>query len=216
MTAIHAQYIKLCLLTKSYHFAKLLLDEDIYEINPKCLQPSDYLLYFYYGGMVYVGLKNYVRAYDFFKRVFILLYQFSFFIIQISIFFPFYWSFMGLFIYQILKKAFTMPAVEPSAIMIESYKKFVLVSLILNGKLNDFPSYTPSVCVRHLKIVCSVYANFAKTYAKNDMNALKQHFEEHNQVFTQVTNDFLHYSPIIPVLMTNTLTNLSRIKMLGS
>ena len=29
------------------------------------LEPKDALLYFYYGGMVYLGLKNYKKAFDF-------------------------------------------------------------------------------------------------------------------------------------------------------
>ncbi len=36
---------------------------------------------------------------------------------------------------EMLKTAISVPAIVPSAIMIEAYKKFVLVSLILSGQV---------------------------------------------------------------------------------
>lgn len=36
---------------------------------------------------------------------------------------------------EMLKTAISVPAIVPSAVMIEAYKKFVLVSLILSGQV---------------------------------------------------------------------------------
>ena len=60
-----------------------------------------FLLYYYYGGMIYAALKNYDRALYFFEV------------------------------------AITTPALAVSHIMLEAYKKYILVSLILHGKVSD-------------------------------------------------------------------------------
>jgi len=60
-----------------------------------------FLLYYYYGGMIYAALKNYDRALYFFEV------------------------------------AITTPALAVSHIMLEAYKKYILVSLILHGKASD-------------------------------------------------------------------------------
>lgn len=61
-----------------------------------------FLLYYYYGGMIYTAMKNYERA---------------------------------LYFYEV---ALTTPALTMSYIMLEAYKKFILVSLILNGRVSYF------------------------------------------------------------------------------
>jgi len=71
LTSLHAIFIKLCLKSKLYNYAASLLDVPIYTLNPKHddLRPDDYLSYFYYGGMVYIGLKKFDKALDFFQVV---------------------------------------------------------------------------------------------------------------------------------------------------
>lgn len=59
-----------------------------------------FLLYYYYGGMIYTAVKNYDRALYFFEVV------------------------------------ITTPAMAVSHVMLEAYKKYILVSLILYGKVN--------------------------------------------------------------------------------
>lgn len=58
-----------------------------------------FLLYYYYGGMIYTAMKNYNRALYFFEVV------------------------------------ATVPSMVVSHIMLEAYKKYILVSLILEGKV---------------------------------------------------------------------------------
>lgn len=77
-----------------------------------------FLLYYYYGGMIYTAVKNYDRALYFFEV------------------------------------AVSTPAMAMSHIMLEAYKKFILVSLIINGKVSAYPEthtevtlFIPSVFV---------------------------------------------------------------------
>ena len=58
-----------------------------------------FLLYFYYGAMIYTALKKFERALYF------------------------------------LEVVITTPAMAVSHIMLEAYKKYILVSLILHGKV---------------------------------------------------------------------------------
>jgi COP9 signalosome complex subunit 3 len=67
LTPIHCDVVMLCLLERNYSAARRLLDDTILEINPNVtgVQPRDYLLYYYYGGMVWIGLKQWDKAYEF-------------------------------------------------------------------------------------------------------------------------------------------------------
>merc|ERR1712137_765514 len=152
LTALHAQFTKLCLVSKCYHFALPLLQEDLFEFDRKGMNTTDYLLYFYYGGLVFVGMKRFSDAFNFFKR------------------------------------AFTAPAYVPSAIMVESYKKYALVSLILYGEIRSLPHYTSPVVSRHLKTVCKPYIEFGLLYAKNDVAQLREFYLSNQELIQQDNN----------------------------
>ena len=67
ITPIHGKLLQLCLLSKCYSVAAShLLPKAPAGLvrHPKqfCLQLSDVLLYYYYGGMVFTGLKKYAQA----------------------------------------------------------------------------------------------------------------------------------------------------------
>lgn len=64
LTPAHADLFQLCLLAKCYGAARGLLEEDIFEVDPKgtCLTATDFLLYCYYGARLCVGLKLHARA----------------------------------------------------------------------------------------------------------------------------------------------------------
>ena len=65
MTSLHQALYKLCLLAKYPKPALRFLDEDISDIHDDETSVSDeyYLLYFYYGGMIYCSVGNYSRAF---------------------------------------------------------------------------------------------------------------------------------------------------------
>ncbi|KAK1318587.1 COP9 signalosome complex subunit 3 [Acorus calamus] len=58
LTSLHPDFLILCLLAKCYKAGLSLLGDDIIEVD----QPRDFFLYFYYGGMINIGLKNFQKA----------------------------------------------------------------------------------------------------------------------------------------------------------
>eukprot|EP01115_Flamella_aegyptia_P011108 TRINITY_DN50800_c0_g1_i2.p1 TRINITY_DN50800_c0_g1~~TRINITY_DN50800_c0_g1_i2.p1 ORF type:complete len:207 (+),score=72.26 TRINITY_DN50800_c0_g1_i2:40-660(+) len=71
LTPVHSDLIQCCLISKNYAAALQTLDEEIFEVNSDStgVSPRDFLLYYYYGGMVYTGLKEYKKAFSFFRTV---------------------------------------------------------------------------------------------------------------------------------------------------
>ncbi|MCO5597082.1 hypothetical protein L7F22_051156 [Adiantum nelumboides] len=81
LTALHADFFLACLLAKCYNAALSILNEQIFEIDPKkcVLTAKDFLLYCYYGGMLYLGLKQFDKALECFHHVrYCLLYDHAF------------------------------------------------------------------------------------------------------------------------------------------
>ncbi|CAI5966700.1 unnamed protein product [Closterium sp. NIES-64] len=70
LTPQHADCLQLCLLAKLYRQGGDLLQGDILDIDPKKtgLVHRDFLLYCFYGGTIYVGLKQYQKALDLFMH----------------------------------------------------------------------------------------------------------------------------------------------------
>lgn len=108
LTSVHADLCQLCLLAKCFKPALQVLDVDIVSISPEVtgsglsnpqFDAKYFLLYYYYGGKIYLALRNLDRALYFFEV------------------------------------ALTTPAHAVSHIMLEAYKKFILVSLLLHGKV---------------------------------------------------------------------------------
>lgn len=102
LTAVHADLFQVSLSAKMFAPALRLLDQDVTSIACTDDIHADaryFLLYYYYGGMIYLAMKNPERA----------LYCFE--------------------------VAVATPAVAMSHIMLEAYKKYVLVSLLLHGKV---------------------------------------------------------------------------------
>jgi COP9 signalosome complex subunit 3 len=71
LTPLHADLLQVCLLSKCYGVAQPILEEEIFDVTPEItgVTPKDYLLYYYYGGMVLTGLKQYKQALTFFRMV---------------------------------------------------------------------------------------------------------------------------------------------------
>ncbi|XP_043705970.1 COP9 signalosome complex subunit 3-like isoform X2 [Telopea speciosissima] len=58
LTALHPDFLQLCLLAKCYKTGLCVLEEDIFEVD----QPKDFFLYCYYGGMICIGQKLFRKA----------------------------------------------------------------------------------------------------------------------------------------------------------
>jgi len=73
-----------------------------------------------------------------------------------------------------------------SAIMVEAYKKYVLVSLLHHGQLKPVPKHTPSIVQKHLKSLCQSYQDFANAYSTNNTDELHKVATQNAEVFNKV------------------------------
>jgi COP9 signalosome complex subunit 3 len=146
--------MQVCLLSKCYNTAVSILNDEIYDVNQDLtgVTAKDMLLYYYYGGMVYTGLKEYKRALIFFKTV------------------------------------VTAPAVVLSSIMVEAYKKYILLSLIVHGKILSLPRYTSSVVQRYHKTSFPQYQEFATAFGTHSTDDLHKVAELHAEIFHKDKN----------------------------
>jgi COP9 signalosome complex subunit 3 len=71
-----------------------------------------------------------------------------------------------------LEQALTLPASAISKIMIESYKKFILFSLISRGRLTNLPKYTSRVVINQIKPICSIYHEIGGAFVNGDFDKL--------------------------------------------
>jgi len=154
ITPIHADFIQVCLLARTYKAALPVLEDEILDVdvNATATTPRDLLKYFYYGGMIYVGLKDYKRALEFFKLT------------------------------------FTAPAIILSAIMVEAYKKYVLVSLLVYGQVPPIPKYTSTIVQRHLKTSCHQYSEFAAAFSTHSHDELDKSSRTNRDAFYKDKN----------------------------
>eukprot|EP01087_Luapelamoeba_hula_P013705 TRINITY_DN392_c0_g1_i1.p1 TRINITY_DN392_c0_g1~~TRINITY_DN392_c0_g1_i1.p1 ORF type:complete len:450 (-),score=80.74 TRINITY_DN392_c0_g1_i1:103-1452(-) len=89
---------------------------------------------------------------------------------------------------EALRQGLATPAVVLSTIMVESYKKYVLVSLLHQGTVNPLPKYTSPTVQRHLKSTCPVYQDFANAYGTNSTDEVHKVAAEHAEVFQKDNN----------------------------
>lgn len=161
LTSIHADLCQLCLVAKCFKPALQILDVDIVSISQEVTGPGlsnpqfdakYFLLYYYYGGKIYLALRNLDRALYFFEV------------------------------------ALTTPAHAVSHIMLEAYKKFILVSLLLHGKVQQIPKYSSKVVIRFIKPLSQQYNDFANAFTTNNSSELNTIITRHQEVFTRDHN----------------------------
>ncbi|XP_049809791.1 COP9 signalosome complex subunit 3 [Schistocerca nitens] len=154
LTSVHADLCQLCLLAKCFKPALEFLNTDITNISREGGQfdAKYFLLYYYYGGMIYAALKNYDRALYFFEV------------------------------------AVTTPAMAVSHVMLEAYKKYILVSLILHGKVQNIPKYTSQVVGRFIKPLSQAYHDLASSYSTNNSDDLKATISKYQETFARDSN----------------------------
>ncbi|OWK14293.1 COPS3 [Cervus elaphus hippelaphus] len=152
---------QLCLLAKCFKPALPYLDVDMVDICKEngAYDAKHFLCYYYYGGMVYTGLKNFERALYFYEQ------------------------------------AITTPAMAVSHIMLESYKKYILVSLILLGKVQQLPKYTSQIVGRFIKVAPMALESdlfqeehFPQVYSTNNPSELRSLVTKHSETFTRDNN----------------------------
>uniref|UniRef100_A0A7N6AJ81 COP9 signalosome complex subunit 3 n=1 Tax=Anabas testudineus TaxID=64144 RepID=A0A7N6AJ81_ANATE len=157
-TVSHPHHIpispQLCLLAKCFKPALPFLELDMMDICKEngAYDAKHFLCYYYYGGMIYTGLKNFERALYFYEQ------------------------------------AITTPAMAVSHIMLEAYKKYILVSLILHGKVQQLPKYTSQIVGRFIKPLSNAYHELAQVYTTNNPAELRSLVNKHSETFTRDNN----------------------------
>ncbi|EKX55201.1 hypothetical protein GUITHDRAFT_98981 [Guillardia theta CCMP2712] len=152
LTSIHADLLQLCLVAKVFKPALPIVSQRILYVTKDCVQPRDFLLYYYYGGMLYTALKDYNKALDMFQL------------------------------------AFTMPCHALNEILVETYKKYVLVSLIVHGEVQSLPKYSTNIVQRLIKNCCAEYNEIANACSANKLDELRNCVEKHKNLLTKNQN----------------------------
>jgi len=154
ITPQHAMFLQSCILAKCYKAALPVLVRFVFEIEPEKtgIESIDTRLYFYYGGICYIGLKQFNKALEFFEIV------------------------------------ISAPALMISAIMVEAYKKYVLVSLIQRGEVGTLPRYTNSSLNRMFKQICPGYEELITSFSTKSIQDLHKVVENHGVHFLKDGN----------------------------
>jgi COP9 signalosome complex subunit 3 len=86
------------------------------------------------------------------------------------------------------KMAISIPAIALSAIMSESLKKFILLSLLVHGRILTIPKYSSSLLLRHFKTSLPQYQEFANAYSTTSTDELHKVAQQYVEVFTKDKN----------------------------
>ncbi|UYV76389.1 COPS3 [Cordylochernes scorpioides] len=154
LTSIHADLCQLCLLAKCLKPALQYLEVDVDDVNRENghYDSKHFLLYYYYGGMIYASLKKYERALYFFEV------------------------------------AITTPSMAVSHIMLEAYKKYILVALILHGKVPPLPKFTSKVVNRFIKPISKPYHELEMACSSHSTDEVRALLTKHAEQFLRDKN----------------------------
>eukprot|EP01098_Paradermamoeba_levis_P007900 TRINITY_DN3289_c0_g1_i1.p1 TRINITY_DN3289_c0_g1~~TRINITY_DN3289_c0_g1_i1.p1 ORF type:complete len:230 (-),score=51.41 TRINITY_DN3289_c0_g1_i1:137-826(-) len=72
--------------------------------------------------------------------------------------------------------------------MIESYKKYVLISLLANGRVAPLPKYTSGTAQHHFQNNYAPYREFANSYSTSSPEELHKTASKHAEVFQKDGN----------------------------
>jgi len=154
LTPQHAHFARACISAKCYKAALPILDQFVYLIDPKIsgIKSEDTRLYYYYGGICYIAMKQWEKAIEFFETV------------------------------------IASPAMMTSAIMVEAYRKLVLVSLIHKGEVGNLPKYTNQSVTRVLKQFCTPYEELGTAFTTRSIEDLNKAIENNLEAFVKDNN----------------------------
>lgn len=89
---------------------------------------------------------------------------------------------------ECLENAVTYPSKEVSKIMVEAYKKWVLVGLLLEGKLLQLPKYTAINAAKAYHTLAKPYETVAQIFETGSASRLKAEIEIGQQVWDDDSN----------------------------
>ena len=111
-----------------------------------------YLMYFYYGGIIYCTLRDFDRAFYFFQS------------------------------------AISTSGSAISEIVVEAYKKYILVSLLVYGKQQPMPKQNQTYLNRCIRPLTAPYYELAAAYMNDSVEEMQKSFNKHQAVFGNDTN----------------------------
>ena len=180
LTTVHSDLLQLSLAAKNFSLALDILAQDILEIHRGSAQNTQSLLNASSSSSSSLSVaaaqqqasfdSKHLLAYFYYAGcIYAALKQFD----------------QSLFY---LEQALTMPASQVSQIMVESYKKFLLVALISRGKLPALPKYTSRVVVNQIKPMCMAYHEIAAAFTSYDIDKLNALIGKHQDALVQDKN----------------------------
>jgi COP9 signalosome complex subunit 3 len=89
---------------------------------------------------------------------------------------------------EMFQMALVVPSSVLSWVQVESFKKYVLASLMVHGELVGLPQSTSPIVHQHVEKLCSPYVDFAKAFKKGDVGAAERLIGEHHQQFSKESN----------------------------
>eukprot|EP01137_Pigoraptor_chileana_P000015 Opistho-2@35477 len=84
--------------------------------------------------------------------------------------------------------AITVPAFTTSAVAIEAYKKYILVSLLVNGQVGALPKHASTTIVRSLRVYTEAYTELATAFEKRDPQHLRAVAQDRMNTFHEDRN----------------------------
>ncbi|MPC78361.1 COP9 signalosome complex subunit 3 [Portunus trituberculatus] len=78
----------------------------------------------------------------------------------------------------------TTPALAVSHIMLEAFKKYILVSLILEGKIGKIPKYASLVVTRFIKPLSQAYWDLGTAFTTNCPDKVCAVISKNQETFT--------------------------------
>lgn len=150
----HWMLAQISILSKSYNYAVAAFDSAPFHIDADAtaVDARDVRLFFYYGGICYLGMKRWTDAVEWFKAV------------------------------------IAAPAIVPSAIQVEAYRKYVLASLLASGSVESAPRYTNPQLLRHLKQLSQPYDELATAYGTHSTDDVHKCAEVNHDTFRKDAN----------------------------
>jgi len=91
---------------------------------------------------------------------------------------------------EFFETVISIPAVTPSAIMVEAYKKLILVSLIFKGESPTLPKSANSSVIRFIKSLkmITTYEELANSFATNSIDDISRCIEANTEQFAKDLN----------------------------
>ena len=105
------------------------------------------------------------------------------------------------------QSALTPPGTAVSQIMIESYKKYILVSLLAFGKVPPLSKQMTTLVNRNvLKAYCSPYNQLVTAYEENSFDEIHRVVTKYRTIFVEVDLFFYFFCRFYSILFFRTST----------